>query len=143
MPTDSNGAAAAPAAGESPAASGAQHGTAGRGGRGRGQHDRRNNCPNNRPSSGNTGRSQTKFEGREPSLKGFIYDSTGERSPNQYIKTTKEVINYIRRAYTKYTAEFTQAVRDLELMVPTPPADPDPTNMIAFEMWKLETRNSG
>jgi hypothetical protein len=81
-----------------------------------------------------------KFEGREPSLKGFIYDSTGERSPDQYIKTMKEVINYIRRTYTKCTVEFTQAVRDLELMVPTPPADLDPTNTIAFEMWKLEIK---
>jgi hypothetical protein len=42
--------------------------------------------------------------------------------------------------YMKYTVEFTQAVRDLELMVPTPPVDPDPMNMIAFEMWKLEIK---
>jgi hypothetical protein len=52
----------------------------------------------------------------------------------------KEIINYVGRTYTKYTAEFTQAVRDLELTVPTPPADPDPTNTIAFEMWKLEIK---
>jgi hypothetical protein len=81
-----------------------------------------------------------KFEGREPSLKGYIYDSTGERNPDQYIKTTKEITNYVGRTYTKYTAEFTQAVRDLELDDPTAPADPDPTNPIAFEMWKLELK---
>jgi hypothetical protein len=81
-----------------------------------------------------------KFEGREPSLKGFIFDSTREQSPDQYIKTTKEIINYIGRTYTKYTAEFTQAVRDLELIDPTPPADPDPTNIIVFKLWKLELK---
>jgi hypothetical protein len=81
-----------------------------------------------------------KFEGREPSLKRFIYDSTEEQSPDQYIKTTKEIINYLGPTYTKYTAEFTQAVRDLQLMVPTPPTDTDPTNMIAFEMWKVEVK---
>jgi hypothetical protein len=80
------------------------------------------------------------FEGREPSLKGFIYDSMGKPSPNQYIKTTKEIINYVGRMYMKYTAEFTQAVRDLELMMPTAPDDPDPTNTIKFEMWKLDIK---
>jgi hypothetical protein len=78
MPTDSDGGAAAPPAGESPAASGPQDGPTGRGGRGRGRRDRRNNHPSNHPSSGAAGRSQTKFEVRELSLKGFIYDSTGE-----------------------------------------------------------------
>jgi hypothetical protein len=94
----------------------------------------------NRPGSGAAGRSQTKFEGREPTLKGFIYDSTGERSPDQYIKTTKEIINYVGRTYTRYTAEFTQAVQDLELTMPVAPADPDPANTIAFEMWKLDLK---
>jgi hypothetical protein len=74
MSTDSNGAAAAPAAIESLAASGAQDDMAGQGGRGRGQRDGRNNRPNNRPSSDSTGQSQTKFEGWEPLLKGFISD---------------------------------------------------------------------
>jgi hypothetical protein len=65
---------------------------------------------------------------------------TGEQSPNQYIKTMKEIINYVGWMYTKYTAEFTQAVRDLQLMVPAPPTHPDPTNTIAFKMWKLEVK---
>jgi hypothetical protein len=122
MPTDSEGAAAAaPPAGDTPTASTPRDGTTGRGGRGRGRRDRRNNRPGNRPSSGAAGRSQTKFEGWEPSLKGFIYNSTGERIPDQYIKTTKEIINYVGRMYTKYTVEFTQAVRDLELTMPVAP----------------------
>jgi hypothetical protein len=116
MPTESEGGATAPA-GDRPAA---QDGPAarsnfnnGRGGRGgRGRRDRRDNRPSSRPGSDRARRTQ--FEGREPSLKGFIYDSTGERSPDQYIKTTKEIINYVGRTYTKYTAEFTQAVRDLQ-----------------------------
>jgi hypothetical protein len=82
---------------------------------------------------------QPRFEGREPSLKGYIYNSTGERNPDQYIKTTKEVINYVGRMYTKYTAEFTQAMRDLELVDPAVPANPDDaTNVIALEVWKHE-----
>jgi hypothetical protein len=106
MPTDSDCVTAAPPAGESLVASGPQDGTAGRGGRGHSRRDRRNNWP----SSGVARQSQTKFEGREQLLKGFIYDSTGEQSPNQYIKTTKKIINYSCLTFTKYTAEFTLAV---------------------------------
>jgi hypothetical protein len=74
-----------------------------------------------------------KFEGREPTLKGFIYDPTGERSPDQYI-------NYVGCTYTRYTAEFTQAVRDLELTMPVAPVDPGPANAITFEIWKLDLK---
>lgn len=37
------------------------------------------------------------FEGTEPTLKHFIYYMTGEQSPDQYIKTTKEIVNYMGR----------------------------------------------
>ena len=83
---------------------------------------------------------QPKFEGREPSLKGFIYDATREQNPDQYIKMSKEIINYIGRTYTKYTAELTQAVRDLELNAPTSPENPDPGDALAFKVWKLDIK---
>jgi hypothetical protein len=50
---------------------------------------------------------------------------------------TKEIINYVGRTYTKYTAEFTQAVRDLQLAAPTAPATPDPTNPVEFSCGSL------
>ena len=147
MPTGSDGGGQPPTSSGSPAASGQGSADAGapparsnnNAGRGRNRRDRdrrgvrlgqSNARRNNRP----------KFEGREPTLKGFIYDSTGERSPDQYIKTTKEVINYVGRTYTKYTAEFTQAVRDLALDDPTPPVNPAANDVIAFEMWKLDIK---
>ena len=65
---------------------------------------------------------------------------TGEQNPDQFIKTTKEIINYIGRMYTKYTAEFTQAVRDVELDDPTAPENPDPGDELAFEIWKLDIK---
>ena len=100
-------------------------------GRNRGRRDHRGNRQNN---TGARNPTTTRFEGREPSLKGCIYDSTGERNPDQYIKTTKEVINYVGWTYTKYTAVFIQAVRDLELTDPVAPPNPDPSDVIAFEM---------
>ena len=85
---------------------------------------------------------QSKFEGREPSLKGFTYDLTREQNPDQFIKMTKAIINYAGRTYTKYTAEFTQAVRDLELDEPTAQENPDPGDVLAFEI-SMETRHQG
>lgn len=82
----------------------------------------------------------SRFEGREPSLKGFIYDITGERNPDQYIKTTKEIINFVGRTYSKYKTEFITAVTNLELDDPEPPPNPDPNNQILFEIWKLDIK---
>ena len=91
-----------------------------------------NNNPNRRNVSS--------FEGRERSLKGFIYDFTGERNPEQWIKTTKEIVTYVGRTYNKFTTEFTEAVRDLTLADPVQPQAPDPTDVIAFEIWKIEIK---
>ncbi len=83
----------------------------------------------------------TRFEGSEPTLKGFIYDVTGERNPDQYIKTTKAIINYVGRTYTKYTTEFINAVTNLELDDPEQPMAPNPGDQIAFELWKLDIKD--
>lgn len=130
MPSTSDG-------GDKPPASTATTASDSNNTRRRGRRDRRGN---DRVSSNARRSSQPKFEGREPSLKGFIYDSTGERNPDQYIRTTKEIINYVGRTYTKYTAELTQAVRDLVLTDPMAPVNPDPANVIAFELWKIEIK---
>ena len=47
-----------------------------------------------------------------------------QRRPDQFIKTTKEIINYAGKTYTKNTAAFTQVVRDLELNDPDEPTRP-------------------
>ena len=52
----------------------------------------------------------------------------------------KEIINYVGRTYTKCTAEFTQAVRDLELAALTAPENPDLNNALAFKVWKLDIK---
>jgi hypothetical protein len=85
-------------------------------------------------------KSTPKFEGREPSLKGHIYDHTGERNPDQFLKTTKEIRIYVGRTYTKYTADFTEAVESLELVDPVEPADPDPTNALEVKRWEIRIK---
>jgi hypothetical protein len=137
MPTTSDGGTPAPSSGGTPAPASAGGTAQSNPGRNRGRRERRGNRQNNF----NARRNPTRFEGREPSLRGYVYDSTGERNPDQFIKTTKEIINYVGRTYTKYTGEFTQAVRDLKITDPTAPPNPDPSDAIAFEMWKLEVKD--
>jgi hypothetical protein len=61
--------------------------------------------------------------------------------PDQFIKTTKEIKNYVGRTYTKYTADLVQAVEDLTTDNPMAPADPDPANQLAVaEVWKMELK---
>ena len=81
---------------------------------------------------------QARFEGREPRLQGHIYDWTGERTPERYIRTTREISTYVGVVYTKYNADFTAAVDTLDLPDPTEPPAPDPANPVAFERWKYE-----
>ena len=110
-----------------------EHGTSG--GQHQGRHGRNQRRHGNRGGDHQRGR-QPKFEGREPRLQGHIYDWTGERTPERYIRTTREIGNYVGIAYPKYTADFTAAVENLELTDPEEPAAPDPANLVAFERWK-------
>ena len=91
----------------------------------------------NRTTDPQRGR-QPRFEGREPRLQGHIFDWTGERTPERYIRTTREISTYVGVVYTKYTADFTAAVDTLELTDPEEPPAPDPANLVEFERWKYE-----
>ena len=105
-----------------------QYRRGGHGGRGAGAARR-----NTRPQT-------PRFEGRDPNLKGFIYDFRDGRNADQYVKTTKEIARYVGRKYTEYTAEFVRAVEEHKLTMPKAPADPKGTDMVTVEKWKLEFR---
>jgi hypothetical protein len=80
----------------------------------------------------------SKFEGKEPTLKGFIYDLPEGRSSDQYVRTTKEIVNFVGRTYKEYTPELIEAVKKLKLEMPTEPADPETETGVAFEKWKTK-----
>jgi hypothetical protein len=60
--------------------------------------------------------------------------------PDQFIKTTKEIKNYVGQTYTKYTADLVQAVEDLVIQDPVAPTDPDLANQLAVKVWKMELK---
>ena len=102
----------------------------------RNRNRRRGNLPNNAQRV-----TDPRFEGREPTLKVHVYDYTGERNPEQWIRTTKEIATYVGRTYKKYTADFTEAIQTLVLTDPNVPDAPDPTDVADFEVWKLDIRD--
>ena len=103
-----------------------QYRRGGHGGRGSGAARR-----NNRPQV-------PAFEGRDPNLKGFIYDFRDGKTADQFVKTTKEIARYVGRKYTEHTAEFVHAVEHLELTMPTAPKDPKGMDVVSIEKWKHE-----
>jgi hypothetical protein len=83
----------------------------------------------------------TKFEGREPTLKGFIYDLPEQRNADQYVETTKEIAHYVSRTYKECTADLVRAVNNLSLDMPVKPTPPSEDDKAAFEDWKLDNRD--
>ncbi len=66
---------------------------------------------------------QPKFEGKCEELKGHIYDCSDARQADVYVKTTKEIAEYVGHTY-KYGSDARLAVENLEL--PTIPEPNDP-----------------
>ena len=114
-----------PSAGHGPGRDGRGGGGQGRGRSGRG---------------GQNNNTQVRFVGRESQLDGFILDYTGERNPDQYIRFKDELVNFFGRNLTKYTHEFTTAIEVTTLDDPVAPPNPDPANVLALELWKLNRK---
>ena len=92
--------------------------------------NRRNNRGRRNNNSFKNYESTNLFEGSEPTLKGHIYDFTGERNPDQFIKTTRQIKLYVGRTFTKYPGEFTQAIDDLYLEEPQAPICPENAGIV-------------
>ena len=101
-------------------------------GHGRGQGPRTRN-----QNSAYIRHNQARFEGREPALKGFIYDLSSIKSPDHYLRTTKEIANHVGHMFKKNTAAFVEAIEDFSLTLLTEPEAPEDANAIAIERWKL------
>ena len=63
-----------------------------------------------------------KFEGKCPDLKGHIYDASDARQSDHFIKTTREIGEFVGRTY-KYGGDIRLAVEKLSRPTMTPPDD--------------------
>ena len=77
-----------------------------------------------------------KFEGKCPELKGHIYDASDARQSDQFIKTTREISEYIGRTY-KYGGDMRLAVETLTAPTLVPPADyTDDATRTEIRIWE-------
>ena len=103
----------------------------GRGGRRRGNH---------RDNRGDDGNRRTPFTGRESAMNGHIFDYTGERTPEKYIRTMRELVAHVGLTYKNYTTELKEGLENLTLVDPTEPENPPAGDQVAFKLWKMDLK---
>ena len=104
----------------------------GRGGR------RRNN---NREGRNDDINKKLPFVGRESAMNGHVFDYTGERTPEKYIRTMKELVAHVGLTNKHYTTDLQEGLENLVLVDPTAPENPPPEgNQVAFEIWKMDIK---
>ena len=110
---------------------GGRENSGGRGGR------RRNN---NRESRNDDINKKLPFVGRESAMNGHVFDYTGERTPEKYIRTMKELVAHVGLTNKHYTTDLQEGLENLVLVDPTAPENPPEGNQVAFEIWKMDIK---
>ena len=95
---------------------------------------------NNRDNRADNGNRKTQFTGRESAMNGHIFDYTGERTPEKYIQTMRELVAHVGLTYKDYTTELKEGLENLMLADPTEPDNPPEGNQVAFELWKMDLK---
>jgi hypothetical protein len=79
---------------------------------------------------------QVKFEGKCEKLKGYIYDCTDVHQSDMFMKTTKEIDEFVGSTY-KQGGDICQAVEGLSLPnLQEPPDPPDDATKTQLRMWE-------
>ena len=73
-------------------------------------------------------------------MNGHLFDYTGERTPEKYIRTMKELLAHVGLTYKEYTTELKEGLDNLALVDPTAPDNPPESNQVAFEIWKMDIK---
>ena len=83
-----------------------------------------------------------KFEGKCAALNGNIYDCSDSRQADQFVKTTKEIAEYVGTTY-KYGADVRMAVEQLSMPTLELPEDP-PANasQTVMKLWEKQTTSN-
>ena len=103
-----------------------------------GRGSRRRN--NNRENRNDDNNKRTPFIGRESAMNGHVFDYTGERTPEKYIQTMKELVAHVGLTNKNYTTDLQEGLENLALADPTAPKNPPKGNQVAFEIWKMDIK---
>jgi hypothetical protein len=79
---------------------------------------------------------QPKFEGKNEDLKGHIYDCPDARQSDVFVKTNKEISEYVGSNF-KYGSDVRLAIENLEMPVMVEPTDPTAAaTMTQLRIWE-------
>ena len=95
---------------------------------------------NNRDNRNDDNNKKSSFAGRESAMNGHVFDYTGERMPEKYIHTMKELLAHVSLTYKEYTTELKEGLENLALRDPTAPDNPPEGNQVASEIWKMDIK---
>ena len=73
-------------------------------------------------------------------MNGHIFNYTGERTPEKYIRTMRELVAHVGLTYKEYTTKLKEGLENLMLADPTEPDNPPEGNQVAFELWKMDLK---
>ena len=73
-------------------------------------------------------------------MNGHVFDYTGERTPEKYIRTMKELLAHVVSTYKDYTTDLKEGLENLALTDPVAPDNPPDGNQVAFELWKMDIK---
>ena len=73
-------------------------------------------------------------------MNGHIFDYTGERTPEKYIRTMRELVAHVGLTCKNYTTELKEGLENLALADPTEPDNPAEGDQVAFELWKMDVK---
>ena len=104
---------------------------------GRGGH-RRNNNRDGRHDDINK---KLPFVGRESAMNGHVFDYTGERTPEKYIRTMKELVAHVGLTNKHYTTDLQEGLENLVLVDPTAPENPPKETKWPLRSGKWTSRN--
>ena len=93
---------------------------------------------NNRDNRTDDGNRENQFTGHESAMNGHVFGYTGERTPEKYIRTMKELLAHVGLTYKEYTTELKEGLENLMLTDPIEPDNPPEGNQVAFELWKMD-----
>ena len=86
------------------------------------------------------GNKKSQFTGREVAMNGHVFDYTGERTPEKYIRTMKELLAHVGSTYKDYTTDLKEGLENLALTDPVAPDNPPDGDQVAFELWKMDIK---
>ena len=69
-----------------------------------------------------------------------VFNYTGERIPEKYIRMIKELLAHVGLTYKEYTTELKEGLESLMLADPIESDNPPERNQVAFELWKMDIK---